>query len=94
MIVQFLIPSLAADVGDSGRLHTLTRGVIVHILECVLVKVNGRGSESLRGHLRTADLASDTLKTNSNLLRGQQLVNCSTVVSLAQVQLVKMGRLC
>lgn len=49
--VKFLVPCFVVDIRDSGYFYTLTRVLLVHVLESIFVKVNGCRSKTLGCHL-------------------------------------------
>lgn len=80
MVCQLLIPRFTVNVRDASRLDTLTRGVIVHVLESILVEVDRRWAESLRGRLvaratkgkcPNSSAPKTLVETNSDFLRRQ-----------------------
>ena len=58
--LKFLVLGFAVDIGYLGGLHTLTRGLLVGILERVLIKVNRRWPEPLRSGLLIGQLSGQS----------------------------------
>ena len=82
--LQLLISGLCVDVGDSCDFDTLTlRVLLIGILERILVKVNRRGSKTLRRRLLMIGtyLVWQAFEARSNFLSRKQLVHCPSVVS-------------
>ena len=74
---------LIVDVRYSSHFRAI--GLVIHVLECVLVKVDWCWAEALRRRL--VKLILNALEAMSNSLRRQKFINCASVVCRAKLQL-------
>ena len=67
-----LVPCLVRNVGDSRGLDALLGLLLIQVLECVLVEVDGLGSEALGRDLRIciigAQLVVNAFETTADFL--------------------------
>ena len=89
---MLLLSLFVSYVRDPGCFNTILSLLLVKILECVFIEVDGLWSESLRSDLLilTCKLVVITFKSSADFLRYQKFVHSTAVMGRSELELIQV----